>query len=78
MLIYQNIKNQGLTETDAAFMFIMQLMQLFSKNKADLTKVTETWGRYYQIWDDYCNLCVQEVMPEVWFLDSRVCSCPLT
>ncbi|GFG39109.1 hypothetical protein Cfor_12243, partial [Coptotermes formosanus] len=50
----------GLTETDAAFMFIMQLMQLFSKNKADLTKVTETWGRYYQIWDDYCNLCVQE------------------
>ena len=42
-------------------MFGMRMMQLFSENKADLTKLTEILGLYFQIRDDYCNLCLQEV-----------------
>jgi geranylgeranyl pyrophosphate synthase len=48
----------------------MQLMQLYSENKADLVKVTELLGLYYQIRDDYCMLRLQQVMSELWFLDS--------
>jgi geranylgeranyl diphosphate synthase type 3 len=40
-------------------------MQLFSENKADLTKLTQMWGLYFQIRDDYCNLCLQEVRSEL-------------
>jgi hypothetical protein len=32
-------------------------------------------GLYYQIRDDYCMLRLQQVMSELWFLDSWVCSC---
>jgi geranylgeranyl diphosphate synthase type 3 len=69
-VVLPKYKSLVLTETGASFMFIMQLMQLFSKNKADLIKVTEMLGLYYQIRDDYCNLCLQEVMSELWFPDS--------
>jgi geranylgeranyl diphosphate synthase type 3 len=37
------------------------MMQLCSENKADFTKLTGTFERYFQIRDDYCNLCLQEV-----------------
>jgi len=37
------------------------MMQLFSENKADFTKLTEIFGRYFQIRDDYCSLCLHEV-----------------
>jgi geranylgeranyl diphosphate synthase type 3 len=37
------------------------MMQLCSENKADFTKLAGTFGRYFQIRDDYCNLCLQEV-----------------
>jgi len=39
----------------------MQMMQLFSENKADFTKLWVTSGRYLQIRDDYCDLGLQEV-----------------
>jgi geranylgeranyl diphosphate synthase type 3 len=61
MLIYQNVKHLVLTETGALFMLAMKLMQLFSKNKADFTKLTGILGLYYQIWNDYRDLCLQEV-----------------
>jgi geranylgeranyl diphosphate synthase type 3 len=59
----------SLTDTGAAFMLVVRMMQLLSQNKADFTKVTEIWGLYYQIRDDYCNLCLQEVTSDLSFLD---------
>jgi len=37
------------------------MMQLFSENKGDFTKLMGIFGRYFQIWNDYCNLCGNEV-----------------
>jgi hypothetical protein len=31
--------------------------------------------QYLQIQNDYCNMWQQEVMYELWFLDSWICSC---
>jgi geranylgeranyl diphosphate synthase type 3 len=53
------------TETGAQFTIIMQLMQLFSENKDDFTKLTDTLGLYYQIWDDYHDLFKPEVSCEL-------------
>jgi geranylgeranyl diphosphate synthase type 3 len=45
------------------------LMQLFSDNKADLTKLTTILALYFQIRDDYCNLFLQQVTSELLVLD---------
>lgn len=42
-------------------MLAIRLMQLFSENKSDFTKLAGILGLYFQIRDDYCNLCKQEV-----------------
>lgn len=42
-------------------MLAIRLMQLFSENAADFTKLAGILGLYFQIRDDYCNLCLQEV-----------------
>ncbi|GBP96837.1 Geranylgeranyl pyrophosphate synthase [Eumeta japonica] len=47
-------------KTGGLFMLAIRLMQLFSTNEANLTKLTSTLGLYFQIRDDYCNLCLQE------------------
>ncbi|XP_072939428.1 terpene synthase-like [Epargyreus clarus] len=46
----------------SSFIFIMalHLMQLFSENNTNFTKITHLIGIYYQIRDDYCNLVNQE------------------
>jgi len=61
MLRYQNMKYLFWIETGGAFTFGMQMMQLFSENKADFTELMGTLGRYFQIWDDYCDVGLQEV-----------------
>lgn len=43
-------------------MLAIRLMQLFSTNKEDFSKLTGILGLYFQIRDDYCNLCLQEVI----------------
>jgi geranylgeranyl diphosphate synthase type 3 len=58
-----------LTETRALFSLGIQLMQLFSENKADFTKLTGILGLYYQISNDYRNLCWQEVISELLVLN---------
>jgi len=70
MLSYQNIKCLVLTVMGSEFMFGMQLMQLFSENKADFTKLLVILGHCFHIRDDYCNLWLQEVIYDLWFLDS--------
>jgi len=51
------------------------MMQLCSENKADFTKLTEIFGRYTQIRDDYCNLCHHEVTMSSKFLTVKLSMC---
>nr|CAD7599386.1 unnamed protein product [Timema genevievae] len=47
-------------KTGGLFMLAIRLMQLFSENKEDFTKLAGILGLYFQIRDDYLNLCSQE------------------
>ncbi|XP_023934683.1 terpene synthase isoform X2 [Bicyclus anynana] len=47
-------------KTGGLFMLAIRLMQLFSENKSDFSKLSSILGLYFQIRDDYCNLCLQE------------------
>ena len=62
-------KMSVLTETGKLFSLGIQLMQLFSENTADFSKLTDILGLYIQICNDYYNLCRQEVKSELLFLD---------
>lgn len=53
-------KQMTMRKTGGLFMLAIRLMQLFSENKADFSKLTGILGLYFQIRDDYCNLCLQE------------------
>jgi geranylgeranyl diphosphate synthase type 3 len=62
-------KMSVLKEAGVLFSLGIQLMQLFSENKADFTKLTGILGLYYQISNDYRNICRQEVTSELLVLD---------
>ncbi|XP_030373421.1 geranylgeranyl pyrophosphate synthase isoform X2 [Scaptodrosophila lebanonensis] len=47
-------------KTGGLFMMAIRLMQLFSANKEDYSKLTAILGLYFQIRDDYCNLSLKE------------------
>ncbi|XP_030572768.1 geranylgeranyl pyrophosphate synthase isoform X1 [Drosophila novamexicana] len=47
-------------KTGGLFMLAIRLMQLFSDNKEDYSKLTAILGLYFQIRDDYCNLSLKE------------------
>ncbi|XP_037815588.1 geranylgeranyl pyrophosphate synthase isoform X2 [Lucilia sericata] len=47
-------------KTGGLFMLAIRLMQLFSENKEDFSKLTAILGLYFQIRDDYCNLSLKE------------------
>ncbi|KAM7358911.1 geranylgeranyl pyrophosphate synthase quemao [Cochliomyia hominivorax] len=47
-------------KTGGLFMLAIRLMQLFSENKQDFSKLTAILGLYFQIRDDYCNLSLKE------------------
>lgn len=49
------------SETGGLFMLAIRLMQLFSVNKADFTKITGILGLIFQIRDDYINLVSKDV-----------------
>lgn len=42
-------------------MLAIRLMQLFSENKSDFTRLARIIGLYFQIRDDYQNLCSKDV-----------------
>lgn len=48
-------------KTGGLFMLAIRLMQLFSDNKNNFSKLTAVLGLYFQIRDDYCNLIDKEV-----------------
>ena len=62
-------KMSVLTETGAHFGLGIKLMQLFSENKTDFTQLIIILGVYYQISNDYRNLCRKEVTSELLVLD---------
>jgi len=41
-------------------------MKLFSSYEEDLSSLIATLGLYFQIRDDYCNLCLGEVSNNIW------------
>lgn len=47
-------------KTGGLFMLAIRLMQLFSEDKSDYTKLTGIIGLYFQIRDDYLNLISKE------------------
>lgn len=53
-------KLMTIRKTGGLFMLAIRLMQLFSKNKDDYSKLTAILGLYFQIRDDYCNLSLKE------------------
>ncbi|XP_055688735.1 terpene synthase isoform X2 [Lutzomyia longipalpis] len=53
-------KQMTIRKTGGLFMLAIRLMQLFSTNKTDFTKLTALLGLYFQIRDDYCNLMAED------------------
>ncbi|XP_045534875.1 geranylgeranyl pyrophosphate synthase [Papilio machaon] len=53
-------KQMTIKKTGGLFMLAIRLMQLFSENKSDFSRLSSILGLYFQIRDDYCNLCLQE------------------
>ena len=51
-----------ISETGYMFSGSYEMMQLYSDNKKDYSKIISIMGRYFQIRDDYCNLIHQEVI----------------
>ncbi|XP_073839387.1 geranylgeranyl pyrophosphate synthase quemao isoform X1 [Musca autumnalis] len=56
----QEYKLMTVRKTGGLFMLAIRLMQLFSDNKEDFSKLTAILGLYFQIRDDYCNLSLKE------------------
>ncbi|XP_039749418.1 geranylgeranyl pyrophosphate synthase isoform X2 [Pararge aegeria] len=56
----QEYSEMTMKKTGGLFMLAIRLMQLFSDNKSDFGKLSSILGLYFQIRDDYCNLCLQE------------------
>lgn len=56
----QDYKLMTIRKTGGLFMLAIRLMQLFSENKKDFTRLTAILGLYFQIRDDYCNLRMKE------------------
>lgn len=53
-------KQMTMRKTGGLFMLAIRLMQLFSGTKSDFAKLAGILGLYFQIRDDYCNLCKRE------------------
>nr|CAI5847949.1 unnamed protein product [Callosobruchus analis] len=58
----EDYKQMVIRKTGGLFMLAIRLMQLFSDNKADFTKITAILGLIFQIRDDYINLISKDYM----------------
>ncbi|KAJ1532248.1 hypothetical protein ONE63_000864 [Megalurothrips usitatus] len=56
----EEYRQMTIRKTGGLFMLAIRLMRLFSDSEEDFTKLTGILGLYFQIRDDYCNLCLQE------------------
>lgn len=53
-------KKMVIRKTGGLFGLAVRLMQLFSQNQSDFSTLTAVLGLYFQIRDDYANLCSEE------------------
>ncbi|KZC08587.1 Geranylgeranyl pyrophosphate synthase [Dufourea novaeangliae] len=53
-------KQMTIQKTGGLFNLAVRLMQLFSDCKEDYTPLAGILGLYFQIRDDYCNLCLKD------------------
>uniref|UniRef100_T1DSZ4 Geranylgeranyl diphosphate synthase-like protein n=1 Tax=Dendroctonus frontalis TaxID=77161 RepID=T1DSZ4_DENFR len=58
----EEYKEMVTRKTGGLFMLAIRLMQLFSKNKNDFSKISAILGLYFQIRDDYLNLVSKTFM----------------
>ncbi|KAJ8951201.1 hypothetical protein NQ314_007702 [Rhamnusium bicolor] len=58
----EEYKQMVIRKTGGLFMLAIRLMQLFSDNKADYTRITGILGLIFQIRDDYLNLMSKDYM----------------
>ncbi|XP_015588368.1 geranylgeranyl pyrophosphate synthase isoform X2 [Cephus cinctus] len=56
----QEYRKMTMRKTGGLFNLAVRLMQLFSECKDDYSQLAGILGLYFQIRDDYCNLCLQE------------------
>lgn len=56
----EEYRTMTIRKTGGLFMMAIRLMQLFSENQADFTALAGILGLYFQVRDDYCNLCSKE------------------
>lgn len=54
-------KQMVIQKSGSMFFLIVRLMQLYSTDKRDFTKLTTILTLYYQIREDYCNLVCNKV-----------------
>jgi geranylgeranyl pyrophosphate synthase len=52
-------------EIGGALMFEIGPMQLLSENKTNFSKLTRNFALIFQLWDDYYDLCLPQVMSEL-------------
>lgn len=53
-------------ETGGLFNLAVRLMKLFSTYDENLSPLVAILGLYFQIRDDYCNLCLGEVSNNIY------------
>ncbi|XP_076250736.1 geranylgeranyl pyrophosphate synthase quemao isoform X2 [Rhynchophorus ferrugineus] len=58
----EDYKQMVIRKTGGLFMLAIRLMQLFSENRDDFTKIAGILGLYFQIRDDYMNLTSKDYM----------------
>ncbi|XP_011646732.1 geranylgeranyl pyrophosphate synthase isoform X2 [Pogonomyrmex barbatus] len=56
----EDYKTMTIRKTGGLFNLAVRLMKLFSTNEEDFSSLIATLGLYFQIRDDYCNLCLGE------------------
>lgn len=84
VLLVRNIILCIISETGGLFMLAIRLMQLFSENRSDFTKLAGILGLYFQIRDDYMNLVSKDVRFIVllhftsWKTKTYIISCVLS
>jgi hypothetical protein len=62
VIVVFNLLNVSVVEKGSNYQMTVQLMQLFSSNTCNFTKLTDILAQFFQIYEDYVLLCTKEVI----------------
>jgi hypothetical protein len=62
VIVAFNLLRVSVVEKGSNYQIAVQLMQLFSTNTCDFTKLTDILAQFFQIYEDYIHLCTKEVI----------------